>query len=122
MTRIFAQHAFFLISTALLAQVQDSGLGFEVASVRPYVQGSGPTGTQGGPGSRDPERYLGRGMPLRLYLCVGFATADCQEQIAGPGWIDSEKYDIAANVPHAGPFAGFAVIAGAEALNQAVQL
>ena len=30
--------------------------------------------------------------------------------------------DIAANVPFAGPFAGAAVIAGAEALNQAVQL
>jgi uncharacterized protein (TIGR03435 family) len=38
-------------------------------------------------------------MPLRLYLCVAFATADCQQQISGPGWIDSEKYDVIANVP-----------------------
>jgi uncharacterized protein (TIGR03435 family) len=38
-------------------------------------------------------------MPLRLYLCVAFATPACQEQISGPGWIDREKYDIVAKVP-----------------------
>ncbi|HEY1760904.1 MAG TPA: TIGR03435 family protein [Bryobacteraceae bacterium] len=77
-----------------------AALSFEVASVRPYSQQeSGPTGTSGGPGTRDPERYTGRGMPLRLYLCVAFATPDCQQQISAPNWIDTEKYDVAANVP-----------------------
>jgi uncharacterized protein (TIGR03435 family) len=68
--------------------------------VRPHnPQDKTPSGTDGGPGMRDPEHYFGRGMSLRLYLCVGFSIADCQQQISGPGWIDSEKYDIAANVP-----------------------
>jgi uncharacterized protein (TIGR03435 family) len=34
-----------------------------------------------------------------LYLCLAYATADCQLQISGPGWIDSEKYDVAVNIP-----------------------
>jgi uncharacterized protein (TIGR03435 family) len=73
---------------------------FEVASVRPHSpQDKTPSGTNGGPGMRDPEHYFGRGMSLRFYLCVAFGIVDCQQQISGPGWIDSEKYDIAANVP-----------------------
>lgn len=48
---------------------------------------------------RDPEHYFGWGMSLRAYLCGAFATADCQQQISGPGWIDPEKYDIVSNVP-----------------------
>jgi uncharacterized protein (TIGR03435 family) len=92
-----------IIDFALLAGgplfSQSSATSFEVASVRPYVDsGRGPRGTDGGPGTRDPERYTGRGMSLRLYLCVAFDTADCDEQIAGPSWID-DKYDIVANVP-----------------------
>lgn len=58
-----------------------------------------PSGASGGPGTRDPEHYFGRAMPLHAYLCAAFAAADCTQQISGPGWIDSEKYDIAANVP-----------------------
>src|SRR5262249_33875225 len=73
---------------------------FEVASVRPFnPQGKGPIGTNGGPGTRDPGLYTGRGMTLTLYLCVAFNLADCEEQIRGPGWLDTEKYDVAANVP-----------------------
>jgi uncharacterized protein (TIGR03435 family) len=73
---------------------------FEVASVRPHsVDDKTPSGTSGGPGMRDPEHYFGRAMSLHAYLCIAFATSDCRRQISGPGWIDSEKYDIVANVP-----------------------
>lgn len=73
---------------------------FEVASVRPHsLEDKTPSGTSGGPGMRDPEHYFGRGVSLRAYLCIAFASADCQQQILGPAWIDSEKYDIVANVP-----------------------
>jgi uncharacterized protein (TIGR03435 family) len=89
-----------LIACQLFPQNATPAPSFEVASVRASTQQEkGPIGTSGGPGTRDPERYTGRGMPLRLYLCVAFATADCQQQISGPGWIDTEKYDVAANVP-----------------------
>lgn len=88
------------VAAALNTFAQTSTPSFEVASVRPFnPQGGGGTGTDGGPGTRDPERYTGRGMPLRLYLCVAFATAMCREQVSGPGWIDTEKYDITAKVP-----------------------
>jgi uncharacterized protein (TIGR03435 family) len=73
---------------------------FEVASVRPHnPQDSNQPTRTGGPGTHDPEHYFAQGMPLRILLCTAFATADCQQQISGPGWIDSEKYDLAANVP-----------------------
>jgi uncharacterized protein (TIGR03435 family) len=73
---------------------------FEVASVRPHnPQDSNQPTRTGGPGTHDPEHYYAQGMPLRILLCTAFATADCQQQISGPGWIDSEKYDLAANVP-----------------------
>jgi uncharacterized protein (TIGR03435 family) len=72
---------------------------FDVASVRPYNErDTGPTGTDGGPGTRDPERFSGRGGSLRFYLCVAVDASDCQEQISGPRWID-DKYDLVANVP-----------------------
>ena len=80
-------------------QVPDSNLTFDVASVRTAAPQSVGIGTQGGPGSRDPEHFTGRGMPLRLYLCLAYAAVDCQLQISGPGWIDSEKYDVVVNIP-----------------------
>jgi uncharacterized protein (TIGR03435 family) len=82
----------------VFGQAVEGNLTFEVASVRMAGAQNGPTGTEGGPGSRDPEHFTGRGMPLRLYLCLAYATADCQQQISGPGWIDSEKYDVTVNI------------------------
>ncbi|HEY3741864.1 MAG TPA: TIGR03435 family protein [Bryobacteraceae bacterium] len=82
-----------------LPQSATTALSFDAASVRAYHEGDGAAiGTSGGPETRDPGRYVGRGMPLRLYLCVAFNIRDCQEQISGPRWID-DKYDIVANVP-----------------------
>ncbi len=81
---LFTQHSF--------AQPVPS---FEVASVRPHnpQDASQPTRT------RDPEHHFAQAMPLRVLLCTAFAIANCQQQISGPGWIDSEKYDLAANIP-----------------------
>jgi uncharacterized protein (TIGR03435 family) len=90
---------FALACGVVFGQAPEGNLTFEVASVRPAAPQSAGIGTQGGPGSRDPEHFTGRGMPLRLYLCLAYATADCQLQISGPGWIDSEKYDVAVNIP-----------------------
>lgn len=98
--------ALAIIAVVLAAQASAqnaaAALAFDVASVRTYSQQEGgATGVSGGPGTSDPERYTGRGMPLHYYLCVAFdhATPDCQQRITGPNWIDTEKYDITANVP-----------------------
>jgi uncharacterized protein (TIGR03435 family) len=90
----------FVAACAMVrGQAADSKLTFEVASVKLDAPDAPRVGTQGGPGSRDPERFSGRGMPLRLYLCMAYAVADCQAQISGPGWIDSEKYDVEIKIP-----------------------
>jgi uncharacterized protein (TIGR03435 family) len=105
MRRAVISSGVFVLTLGILAcaltfgQTADSNLTFEVASVKLDAPDAPRIGTQGGPGTRDPERFSGRGMPLRLYLCLAYATADCQEQISGPGWIDSEKYDVEVKIP-----------------------
>lgn len=72
---------------------------FEVASVRPYSdREKGEIGTSGGPGTRDPGHFVGRGTSLHIYLCYAFPVSDCNQQISGPSWIEN-KYDVIANVP-----------------------
>jgi uncharacterized protein (TIGR03435 family) len=92
---------FVLVSCVVFGQAADSNLRFEVASVKLDAPDAPRIGTQGGPGSRDPERFSGRGMPLRLYLCIAFAPANtnCHPHISGPNWIDSENYDIEVKIP-----------------------
>jgi hypothetical protein len=75
-------------------------LSFEVASLKP----SGPRsirGSDGGPGSRDPERFTFGSATLRDLLFNAYRAPqdDYHEQISGPGWIDTERYDIAVKMP-----------------------
>jgi uncharacterized protein (TIGR03435 family) len=89
------------LGLAVLAVVDALGqtaLSFEVASVRP----SGPKsiqGSDGGPGSRDPERYTDGNAPLRSLIFTAYGLKFYDEQISGPGWIGTEKYDIAVKLP-----------------------
>jgi uncharacterized protein (TIGR03435 family) len=71
---------------------------FEVASVKP----SGPQCVRmsdGGPGSHDPERFSYTSAHLRDLLFVAYGLIDYEQQISGPGWIDTEKYDLAVKIP-----------------------
>ena len=72
-------------------------LEFEVASVKPAAPLSRQPLPRGGPGSSDPShvRYTYVSLKNLLLLAYGMPT----QQITGPAWIDSERYDIAANVP-----------------------
>jgi uncharacterized protein (TIGR03435 family) len=75
---------------------------FEVASIRPHqgpVTVSGGCGSNGGPGTHDPELYTNNCAPLRNLIFVAYGLDYFNEQVAGPGWIDSEQYDVAARVP-----------------------
>jgi uncharacterized protein (TIGR03435 family) len=72
---------------------------FEVASVKP----SGPKsigGSDGGPGSNDPERFSFTRARLAdlLYRAYGLKY---DEQISAPSWIGTEEYeyDVAAKIP-----------------------
>ncbi|HEY1336604.1 MAG TPA: TIGR03435 family protein [Bryobacteraceae bacterium] len=99
------------IILALLAITAASAqrLEFEVASVKPSVNAPfggnvpipGPVaesmGFEGGPGSQTPGRIHYSGVTLKMILVRAYATRPYQ--ISGPGWMETERYDIDAKYP-----------------------
>jgi uncharacterized protein (TIGR03435 family) len=89
-----------LVAASAFAQSSDPKLTFEVASVKaaaPQGNGRMMMGGGGGPGSRDPGRFTMTNMPLKMLLARAYDVKDYQVQ--GPGWLDSERFDIVAKVP-----------------------
>lgn len=83
-----------------LAQTAEPPLAFEVASIKPSPppgNGRMMMGGGGGPGTRDPGRYTMSNMPLKALLGQAYDVKDFQ--ISGPGWLDSERFDVTAKVP-----------------------
>jgi len=83
---------------------------FEVASVKPASANSqdaamalmkGPAEEQmrfrGGPGSNDPGRIDYVGVTLKMLLKRAYDLS--ADQIVGPDWLDTERYDIVAKLP-----------------------
>ncbi len=68
---------------------------FEVASLKPAA--GGRLSMRGGPGTGEPERIAFENVDLRRLLVRAYGVE--VDQISGPGWIDSEKYTIAAKLP-----------------------
>jgi uncharacterized protein (TIGR03435 family) len=74
---------------------------FEVASVK--VSAPPPAGVMvinlgGGPGSSDPGRITYQGATLRMLIARAYNVKEYQ--VEGPQWLDSERYDIMATIPH----------------------
>jgi uncharacterized protein (TIGR03435 family) len=94
----------FAISAAFAQHVE-----FEVASVKPAVNVpfggrfpiSGPMaetiGFEGGPGSKTPGRIHYSGVSLKMILVRAYGMRPYQ--ISGPGWMETERYDIDAKYP-----------------------
>jgi uncharacterized protein (TIGR03435 family) len=94
----------FAISAAFAQQTE-----FDVASVKPAVNApfggrfsiSGPVaegiGFEGGPGSKTPGRIHYSGVSLKMILVRAYGMRPYQ--ISGPGWMDTERYDIDAKYP-----------------------
>ena len=74
-----------------------SKIEFEVATVKPAAPLTGRTVPRGGPGSSDPVHVHYTYVSVKNLLVLAYGLP--QHQITGPAWIDSERYDIAANVP-----------------------
>jgi uncharacterized protein (TIGR03435 family) len=72
---------------------------FEVASVKPASPpaGRGMRYMQGGPGSSDPGRVKYTNMPIKTLILIAWDIKDFQ--LVGPGWLDSQNFDIEAKVP-----------------------
>jgi uncharacterized protein (TIGR03435 family) len=87
---------------------QDTTLTFEVASLRPSGPSSGddvrvgggavgaPVGQMGGPGTSNPARIFYSRAPLQRLLMNAYQVQ--ADQISGPDWLGSEKFDITANL------------------------
>jgi len=86
-----------LLACAALAQNEQARASFEVASVKPVQQGRpGPGPLRGGPGTGSPERLSGAAS-LKALLARAYGLKNYR--IAGPEWMESERYQIDARVP-----------------------
>jgi uncharacterized protein (TIGR03435 family) len=96
MRRAIFSSGYFLFTWCAFGQTDQ--IPFDAASLKQ----SGPQsirGSEGGPGSRDPGRFTFGSAALRELLGRAYGVVDYQQQVAGPGWIDTEKYDIAVTMP-----------------------
>jgi uncharacterized protein (TIGR03435 family) len=95
-----------IASTCYLAQAQivDKSLTFDAASVKPATpptpNGRGMVmfaGPSGGPGTKDPGRINYPYMSLKNLLMNAYDVKNYQ--ITGPGFLDTERFDIIATMP-----------------------
>lgn len=72
---------------------------FEVVSLKPSTGALiGAPNSDGGPGTRYPERFA-TNATLRGLIFRAFGLVDIEEQISGPKWIDTDKFAIDARMP-----------------------
>ncbi len=72
---------------------------FDAASFKSSPAGPGVQSFKGGPGTSDPGRISWSKAPLRQILIRAFGVES--DQISGPDWIDSERYETLATMPAA---------------------
>jgi uncharacterized protein (TIGR03435 family) len=75
-------------------------LSFEVASVKPTAPS--PDGrvrfmVRGGPGTSDPGQITYQGRSLKDLISSAYGVKSFQ--VSGPGWLDTERFDIVAKIP-----------------------
>jgi uncharacterized protein (TIGR03435 family) len=92
-------------AVAAAAFAQEPAREFEAASVKPAVEVRGAgmflNRCTGGPGSGDPTRLTCSGLTLKTLLTIAYGVQP--DLVAGPSWIESERYNIAAKVPAGAP-------------------
>jgi len=87
---------FLLASDAVRGQAP-AKLEFDVATVKPAGPLTGAGIPRGGPGSDNPERVNYTYLSMKNLLMTAYGLPI--NQVSGPPWIDSERYDITAKVP-----------------------
>jgi uncharacterized protein (TIGR03435 family) len=87
MTRITITALIVGSLVGLRAQTPQRPLAFDVTSVK-----ANTSGAQGGTSKGEPGRYVGVNVTLRRV--IGLAYLPVQEFVGGPGWIDTERFDI----------------------------
>jgi uncharacterized protein (TIGR03435 family) len=98
-------------SCAAWAQTAENSATFEVASVKPAAPITGnriAVMTRGGPGTPDPGQITYTNVTVKNVLTQAYGVKSFQ--ISGPGWLDSERYDIVAKLPRGATKAEFMVM------------
>lgn len=93
---------------AAWAQTAENSPAFEVASVKPAAPITGNfirVGMRGGPGTPDPGQITYTNVTVKNVLTQAYGVKGFQ--ISGPGWLDSERYDIVAKLPRGATKAEF---------------
>ncbi len=72
---------------------------FDAASFRQAPAGASAKPLRGGPGTSDPGRISYPSATLRQILIKAFGVAS--DQISGPAWIESDRYELTATIPPA---------------------
>ena len=89
-----------MLAAAARAQSPSPKLEFEVASVKPAGPQAGvprPVRIVGGPGTEDPGRITFSRYTLKGLIASAYDVKDYQ--VAGPSWLDTERYDVVAKIP-----------------------
>lgn len=73
-------------------------LEFDVASVKPANPQQTGFAIRGGPGTSEPVRLTYSNVPLQRILLTAYGIKTASE-LSGPSWMETAKYDIAANIP-----------------------
>src|SRR5436189_2266368 len=105
MPALIARIALLIVTCCVIsAQTADKSLVFDAASVKPSVppspDGQGRImfrGPSGGPGTKDPGRINYPNMNLKSLLMNAYDVKNYQ--IAGPAWLDTERFDVNATMP-----------------------
>ncbi len=87
-----------VLSAASLFGQAAARLEFEVATVKPSppINGFITVGPRLGPGTSDPSRVNYKFSSLKSLLATAYDVKNFQ--ITGPGWLDTERYDVVATV------------------------
>jgi uncharacterized protein (TIGR03435 family) len=85
------------------SQTADKSLTFDAASMKPGTpptrdaRGRMAAPISGGPGTTDPGRIHYSNMNLKFLLVTAYGVK--AYQIAGPAWLDTERFDVTATMP-----------------------
>jgi uncharacterized protein (TIGR03435 family) len=101
MRRTIVGAGYFVFAWSLtFGQASSAQPKFEVAAVKLVDPNSGAPGSnvmRGGPGTDDPERITFISVTMKRLLMAAYRVDE--NQISGPGWLDSQRYAIVAKVP-----------------------
>ncbi len=88
-----------LASTIAFAQPTQPSFGVATVKAAAPAEQVDPrlVGIRGGPGTPNPGQIAANGMPLRALLFTAYGMH--AYQVTGPGWLDTQRFDIAATVP-----------------------